>query len=172
MNLILGIDPGSRVSGYGLISAEKNTLTCVTYGAFRFPVKLPLHDRLCLFADNLEEILEKYKPNVMAVESVFTAKNVQSILKLGQIRGVSLMLGARNGLEIAEYSPASVKLAVVGYGRASKSQIQYMVQRTLKLHAIPSPEDAADALAIAICHHNSVRIQKRILRQNDRISLR
>ncbi len=159
---ILGIDPGSRQTGYGIVTTNGYDIVCEHYGCIRLPSVLPLPERLALFSSEFEIIIDKFHISTMAIETLFTAKNIQSVFKLGQVRGVAIMIASRRGLAVAEYSPASVKSAVVGYGRATKEQIQFMVQKLLKLPSIPKPQDAADALAIAICHLNTIKFQKRI----------
>jgi crossover junction endodeoxyribonuclease RuvC len=158
---VLGIDPGSRISGFGIVKTEAGKLSCIDCGVWRLNEKNPMPQRLVSFADHLEQLLQMHHIDVMAIEGIFTAKNIQSVLKLGQIRGVALMLGAKAGLVIAEYSPATVKQSVIGYGRASKEQVQYIVHKLLKMRTMPSPSDIADALAIAICHINMTRIESR-----------
>jgi crossover junction endodeoxyribonuclease RuvC len=159
---VIGIDPGSRFTGYGIVDARGSQLQCLQYGCIRLSPRVPIYQRLVEFAEKLEMIISKENVAVMAIESLFTAKNVQSILKLGQVRGVALLIAARKGLQISEYSPATVKQSIVGYGRASKEQVQYMVQKTLKLQTIPKPYDISDALAIAVCHMNLSRFNRRI----------
>jgi crossover junction endodeoxyribonuclease RuvC len=162
---VIGIDPGSRITGFGIITYLGRHFKVEDFGVIKLAPQLSLPERLVLFADKFENILDSFPISAVAVESIFIAKNVQSILKLGQIRGIALMLGARKGLDIAEYSPASVKLAIVGYGRASKEQIQFMVQKILHLPEIPQPADAADALAIALSHLILLTNQRRVLQR-------
>ncbi|MFQ5740343.1 MAG: crossover junction endodeoxyribonuclease RuvC [Acidobacteriota bacterium] len=152
--IIFGVDPGSRKTGYGVISAQANHFSCLGYGgivaATRRPTPLP--QRLKTIYGELKVLLRQHVPAAVVVEEVFHAVNVQTALKLGQARGVVLLAAAEMGVPLFEYSPLEVKKAVVGYGRAEKSQVQLMVQVLLKLKKPPEPHDAADALAIALCH--------------------
>jgi len=151
---ILGIDPGTRITGYGLIDQRGNRLTHVDNGAIytRSNDELPL--RLSQIYTGLMQAIETYSPDAMAIEKVFVAKNAGSALKLGQARGTAIVAGVNAGLPVFEYSALQVKSAVVGYGKAGKAQVQQMVKALLKLPEI-AQEDASDALAIAICHANS-----------------
>lgn len=155
--VILGIDPGTAITGFGLIAKEGNHLRQITFGVIRTSpdIKMPL--RLRKIHQELRLVIEEYRPDVMAVEQLFFNKNVRTALAVGQARGVVLMTGAEAGLEIIEYTPLQVKTAVVGYGRAEKVQVQEMVRMLLCLREIPKPDDAADALAIAICHAHSCK---------------
>ncbi len=153
--IIVGIDPGSLVTGYGVISVEGSRCRCVHYGVVRarssrFDDTFP--HRLKKIYSRLEQLLREYSPEVIAVEDVFYARNAQSALRLGHTRGVVLLAAAQSGVPLVEYSPLEVKKAVVGYGRADKQQVQLMVRRLLSLKQQPEPHDAADALAIALCH--------------------
>ena len=131
---------------------ENDRLVCVACGAIKVSPRDPMPARLSRIARGLEELIALHQPNRVAIEDVFYAVNVKSALKLGQVRGVAMLIAASAGLEVAEYSPLSIKSAVVGYGKAEKHQVQQMVARLLRLDEIPEPADAADALAIAICH--------------------
>jgi crossover junction endodeoxyribonuclease RuvC len=157
---ILGIDPGSDTTGYGLIDTDGRTHTLVKYGAIRATRGASFAERLLHIEEQLGQIIEKFKPDAVAIEEAFYAVNVKSALKLGHVRGVALLVAARAGLPIFEYSPLEVKSATVGYGRAEKHQVQQMVRVLLKLPKAPEPHDAADALAVAICHihHHSSRV--------------
>lgn len=153
--IIVGVDPGSRVTGFGVIRLEGNRLRSLDHGAIRTATLGPLApfpQRLSQIYQGLSHLLKCHNPDVMAVEEVFHALNVKSALQLGQTRGVVLLAAARLGLPVVEYSPLEVKKAVAGYGRADKRQIQMMVRMLLKLPETPQPHDAADALAIALCH--------------------
>lgn len=158
---ILGIDPGTRITGYGLIDQSGNLLTHVDNGAIytRSNDAIPL--RLSQIYTGLQQAIETYKPDTVAIEKVFVAKNAASALKLGQARGTAIVAGVNAGLPVFEYSALQVKSAVVGYGKAGKGQVQQMVKALLKLPEI-AQEDASDALAIAICHANSHVHLKRI----------
>jgi crossover junction endodeoxyribonuclease RuvC len=149
---ILGIDPGSGYTGYGIIDTDGSTHRAVLYGAIKTDTRRPFHERLLRIHVELSKILLREKADVMAIEEVFHATNVQSALRLGHARGIALLVAAQQGLGVCEYSPLEIKSAVVGYGRADKMQIQMMVRLLLNLPEIPSPDHAADALAVAICH--------------------
>ena len=154
---IIGIDPGSRRTGYGIVDMTGAKMNYVTSGIIRMP-KGTLPERLQLIFDGLSQLIEEYKPQVMGIEDVFLARNPSSALKLGQARGAAILSGTNAQLPVSEYSPRSIKLAVVGTGAADKKQVQMMVTSLLKLPGEPS-EDAADALAVAICHGHSMRTQ-------------
>ena len=159
---VLGFDPGSLKSGYGLVDEQQGQLTVVDYGVIRTVPDTPLAQRLLLISARLQELIARHAPDEVAVEDVFVAKNAQSSLKLGQARGAILLTVAQAGLPVAEYTPLEVKQSAVGYGRADKEQVQQMVKVLLRLKEIPTPDDAADALAIAICHHHSVKVRHQI----------
>ena len=150
MRVILGVDPGSRVTGYGLVQVQGRHISYLASGCIRVE-KLEMAQRLQTLYAELQTIISQYHPDFAAVEQVFVGRNESSALKLGQARGVALLALANAGLEIAEFSARSVKQAVAGSGAADKKQIQHMVTRLLKLDKTP-PSDAADALAIAMCH--------------------
>ncbi|MGD8400194.1 MAG: crossover junction endodeoxyribonuclease RuvC [Bacillota bacterium] len=153
--LILGIDPGTAIMGYGLIAQQGNRLKPVKYGVVRTEAARPLAARLHKIYRELEGLIAAYRPDALAVEELFFNKNTRTALAVGQARGVILLAAEQAGLEIAEYTPLQVKQGVVGYGRAEKLQIQEMVKMLLCLNELPKPDDAADALAIAICHAHS-----------------
>lgn len=153
--LILGIDPGIAILGFGVIKFEANKFTVIDYGAVTTEAGTPMSQRLTSIYNELTEIIEKYKPDVFAVEELFFNKNIKTALTVGHARGVAVLAGCKAGIPIYEYTPLQVKQAVVGYGRAEKSQIQQMVKILLNLREIPKPDDVADALAVAICHGNS-----------------
>ena len=156
---ILGIDPGSGATGYGLIETDGSKHRVILYGAIKTNPKQPFPERLLRIHRDLAGVLAREHADVMAIEEVFHASNVQSALRLGHARGIALLVAAQQGLEVFEYSPLEIKSAVVGYGRAEKAQVQTMVRLLLDLAEIPTPDDAADALAIAICHaHRMKRI--------------
>ncbi len=150
---ILGIDPGSRATGYGVIEKEGNRLHFVTCGVIRGKARQGFSERLKIIHDGICEIIENQSPLVAAVEDVFVAVNPRSALKLGHARGVALLAAMQNGLDVHDYTPRMIKQAVVGYGNADKQQVQQMVRVLLQLSSSPS-QDAADALAVAICHAN------------------
>ena len=151
---VLGIDCGGERTGYGVVEQDEASgeLRCVCSGAIRLSPRSPLPARLHRIYGELGRLIQEHRPEAAAIEDVFYALNAKSALKLGQVRGVAMLAAAAHGLAVAEYAPLSVKSAVVGYGRAEKRQVQQMVARLLRLPALPEPFDAADALAIAICH--------------------
>ena len=150
---VLGIDCGTEYTGYGVVEQSGDgRLLCHAVGAIRLHSRDPLPLRLHSIFSRLTELIQQHQPQDVAIEDVFYALNVKSALKLGQVRGVAMLAAASAGLPVAEYAPLSIKSAVVGYGRAEKSQVQQMVARLLCLPSLPQPSDAADALAIAICH--------------------
>ncbi|HSW40392.1 MAG TPA: crossover junction endodeoxyribonuclease RuvC [Acidobacteriota bacterium] len=166
---ILGIDPGSGATGYGLIDTDGTRHSVVLFGAIRTQSRRPFHERLHKIHRDLIDILSHEKADIMAVEDIFHAVNVQSALRLGHARGVALLAAAQFGLEVFEYSPLEIKSAVVGYGRAEKGQIQAMVRMLLGLAEIPSPDHAADALAVAICHaHRLKQVAPPTRRRNEK----
>ena len=150
--LILGIDPGIAIVGYGLIRYENNRFTPIDYGAIETKSTTPTVDRLIQVHEGLYEIVEKYHPDVAAIEELFFQHNQTTIINVAQARGALLMALARHRISIFEYTPMQVKQAVTGYGRAEKHQVMEMVKSLLQLKAVPKPDDTADALALAICH--------------------
>lgn len=160
---ILGIDPGSRATGYGFIEQQGNRLIHLDNGAIFTQSKAALAERLQKIYQELCRLIEEFQPEAVAVEQVFMARNPASALKLGHARGVALLAGINAGLPVAEYSALQVKSAVVGYGRAGKNQVQQMTRTLLNLPEI-AQEDAADALAVAICHAHSHHLAKQINR--------
>ncbi|HEX7975735.1 MAG TPA: crossover junction endodeoxyribonuclease RuvC [Anaerolineales bacterium] len=158
--LIIGIDPGTATTGYGLVREEEDgSLAVVDYGAILTAPDLPMPQRLLELYRRLRELLLLHRPQSGAVEKLFFQRNVRTAISVGQGRGVVLLALAEAGLPVVEYTPLEVKLAVAGYGGADKSQVQYMVKALLGLEDIPRPDDAADALAIAICHIHSYRLR-------------
>src|SRR5450432_1273212 len=159
---VLGIDCGTEYTGYGVVDLHADDrLTCVVCGAIRVSPRDPMATRLSRISIGLRDLISEHHPDRVALEDVFYAINVKSALKLGQVRGVAMLAAASAGLDVAEYSPLSIKSAVVGYGRAEKHQVQQMVTRLLNLNEIPEPADAADALAIAICHLHTAATHER-----------
>lgn len=158
--IILGIDPGIADTGYGVIRAEGNRLTCLAYGSIKTGAKLELISRLEILHNELDRIIKKYPPQSAAIEQLFFNKNVRTALIVGQARGVVLLTLKQNKLPIIEFTPSQVKQAVSAYGQASKLQVQKMVKLILNLKELPRPDDAADALAVAICALNSRLCQK------------
>jgi crossover junction endodeoxyribonuclease RuvC len=157
---VIGIDPGTAVTGYGVVDAEGNRLQAVTYGVIRTRSDLPVAARLEKIYHSLKKVMTEHQPQVASVEKLFVSKNPAMALAVGQARGASLLAAATMGLEVAEFTPLEVKQAVVGYGKADKSQVQQMVKVLLGLHEVPRPDDAADALAVAICRLHTSRIER------------
>jgi len=154
---ILGIDPGTRVTGFGLISVSGHTRTPLDFGAIRPPNDATSSRRYLIIFEAIENLIATHQVDVVSVESQFMQKNPMSAMKLGMARAMAILAAERAGIPIFEYAPRKAKQAVVGNGGASKQQVQKMVQLLLKLPELPTPEDAADALALALCHANSVR---------------
>ena len=153
--IIVGIDPGIAIVGYGVVEYVGNNFKVIDYGAITTPAKMEFPKRLKSVYDDLTMILEKYNPDVVAVEELFFNKNVKTAIMVGQARGVQVLAAMNKNLDIYEYTPLQVKQGVVGYGRAKKRQVQEMVKILLNLKDIPKPDDVADALAVAICHAHS-----------------
>lgn len=158
--IIMGIDPGTRITGYGIIATQDRTHTPLDFGCIRPPPALALEKRYLILFESLEALIAKYQPAYIAVETQFVKKNVQSAIKLGMARGMVLLAAAKNGAEVFEYAPKKAKQAVTGSGASSKEQVQKMMQLLLKLPQPPHPEDAADALALAICHAHALSFKK------------
>jgi crossover junction endodeoxyribonuclease RuvC len=156
--LVLGIDPGTAITGYGLVKGEDDDLSLVAYGAITTSSDWPLPERLQRIYRELTALIEDQQPTAAAVEELFFSKNVRTALSVGQARGVALLAAANAGLPIHEYTPLQVKQAITGYGRATKDQVQQMVRMLLALGSVPQPDDAADAIAVAICHIHSAKL--------------
>ena len=153
--LVLGIDPGIAITGYGLIqTGDRNNYQPVDFGVITTEPGLPDSERLAILFDALNDLLDNHKVETGAVEKIFFQKNVKTAFSVGQARGVTLLALSKNKIPISEYTPNEVKQTVCGYGNADKKQVQRMVQTLLALDDIPRPDDAADALAVAICHIN------------------
>ena len=152
--IILGIDPGSRTCGYGLLEINKNKIIAAGCGSINIKPSLNLSERLLFIYNELSSLIQKYKPTVAAVETIFFGKNIQSSFTLGHARGVILLALAENNITLKEYSPREIKQSVVGNGNASKKQVEFMVQSILNLKNQPVNNDAADALAAALCLFN------------------
>ena len=157
--IILGIDPGSRITGYGIIRKEGNRLVHIDNGAIFTDTAADFPGRLKRIFDGLAAVIVRYSPDEVAIEDIFFANNVQSALKLGQARGAAIVAAVNAGLSVSEYSALQVKQAVVGHGKAAKEQVQHMVKVLLGLKEIPQA-DASDALAVAICHANSSALKR------------
>ena len=155
---VLGLDPGSRITGFGVVDHDAGGSACVDYGTIRTPLGLPLPDRLALLAAGARDLIEHFHPDVLVVENAFLGPNVRTLAVIGQVRGALLAAGRLAGVPVREYGPREIKLSVVGTGAASKRQVQYMVRAALSLPVLPSPLDAADGLAAALCHvHRGLR---------------
>ena len=160
--VILGIDPGSGVTGYGVVKGSHDKAVLIDYGTIKVSYKKPLSLRLEEIYSGIIDVISRIKPDQLAIEEAFYSKNAKSALVMGQVRGVALLAGAQAKIPIAEYSPREVKSSIVGTGAASKTQVQYMVKNILQLKNLPEPEDASDALAIALCHLNKLNSKKRL----------
>lgn len=161
--LFIGIDPGTALTGFGLVRRRSDAaLELVDYGVIRTSSKQPMSRRLVKLHSELEVLLKRHQPDQAAVERLFFQKNVTTAISVGQARGVVLLALAEAGLAIEEYTPQDIKMAVTGYGAADKGQMQRMVQMLLTMDHLPKPDDAADALAVAICHAHSAALQARI----------
>jgi len=156
--IVLGIDPGTAITGYGVVSERDQQATAIAYGAITTASDLPLPDRLVAIHRELDQLIRQYRPDQAAIEQLFFNKNVRTALAVGHARGVVMLTLAQAGVPMVEYTPLEVKLAVSGNGRADKRQVQQMVTLLLNLDKIPKPDDAADALAIALCHLHSARL--------------
>ncbi len=158
--VILGIDPGTAITGYAVVSEEHAGLALRADGVIRTPADLPLSRRLLTIHRDLCSIIEQHRPTALAVEKVFFSKNVRTALAVGHARGVVLLSAAMYDLPVFEYGPNEVKQAISGYGGADKRQVQQMVTLLLNLEEVPQPDDAADAIAVAICHLHTARWQQ------------
>ena len=156
--IVLGIDPGTATTGYGLVREQERGPALVAYGVITTPAGMPMPQRLLLLYRGLRALLEEHKPDTGAVEKLFFQRNVTTAMAVGQARGIALMALAEAGLSVGEYTPMEIKQAISGYGGADKRQMQAMVQALLNLADVPRPDDAADALAVAICHMHAARL--------------
>ena len=152
---ILGIDPGVAIVGFGLIESDRGSMKMLQYGTVTTPAGLPLATRLVQIEDDIRALIDQLRPDEIAIEELFFSKNITTGIAVAHARGVVLCTAERQGVPIFEYTPMQVKQAVVGYGLAEKKQVMDMTRRLLKLKGVPKPDDAADALAIAICHARS-----------------
>lgn len=155
---VLGIDPGSNITGYGIVEKEGSSLRHIENGAYQVRKNGSFADRLLQIYEKLAEVIQEFRPEIVAVERVFVSKNAASALKLGESRGVAILAASQSALPVHEYTTREVKQAMTGYGQASKGQIQKMVQQILRLPEVAS-EDASDALAVALCHLQSARLK-------------
>ncbi|MFC1617958.1 crossover junction endodeoxyribonuclease RuvC [Patescibacteria group bacterium] len=161
MRKILAIDPGTATTGYAILKTadkQREKPRIVTYGCITTRAKTPAAKRLQTIAQDLRQLIKEHQPNELAVEKLFFAKNVTTGMAVGQARGVILLAGAEADLAITEYTPLQIKQAITGYGQASKQQIQAMIKNIFKLADIPKPDDAADAIAIGLCHWQTVKL--------------
>lgn len=156
--IVLGIDPGSRVTGYGVVEKQRNHMIALLQGEIRPSRQESMSSFMVAMYNQLLQVIDRMKPDAMAIEDTFYGKNVKSLIKQSHVRGVAILAGAMRQVPVFEYSPLEVKQAVVGYGRAEKSQVQKMVTTILQLSTMP-PADASDALAVAICHINFLKVQ-------------
>ena len=158
IHTILGIDPGTRVTGYGIIQTDLTSFTLIDYGAIRPPSKYPLYQRQLIIHEGIAHLIETYPIDALSIETQYVSKNIQSTLKLGMAKGVAILAATKQGIAIFEYAPKKAKIAVAGTGNATKKQVGKMVQLLLNLPEVPEPEDAADALALAFCHSHHIQI--------------
>ena len=156
--LVLGIDPGTAITGYGLVREDEQGLTLVDYGVITTPAGQPLPERLQAIYQGLAAVVREFQPQQAAVEELFFSRNARTALSVGHARGVTLLALADAGLVIHEYKPLEIKQAITGYGGADKQQVQEMVRLLLNLDHVPQPDDAADAVAVAVCHLHSARM--------------
>lgn len=161
---VLGIDPGSQTTGWGIVEGDGRKYSLVDFGSIRAPASLRFPTRLLKMCTGIEGVIAKHQPDACALEDAFLATNVKVSMKLGQVRGVVLLVAERAALDIHEYSPRLIKQTVVGYGNAEKHQVQEMVRLLLTLKSIPTPHDAADALAVAICHFHHAQFAQKLAR--------
>lgn len=159
---VMGVDPGTETTGYGVIDSDGSHHKLIEYAGIRAPARFAFAERLLIIAQKLEEVIERLRPHAFSVEETFYAANVKTALKLGHVRGVVLVCAARAGVPVFEYSPLEIKSDLVGYGRAEKQQVQHMVRIVLGMKELPEPLDASDALAAAICHIHRASTERRL----------
>lgn len=153
---VIGIDPGTAIVGYGIIDFEKNKYSTVKYGVIRTDKNLLMEERLLIIYQELSILFDEYKPEYIAIEDLFYFKNNKTVISVAQARGIVLLVAQQRGIKISNYTPLQVKIGITGYGKADKKQVQMMIQKFLNLEEIPKPDDAADALAIAFTHINTL----------------
>lgn len=158
--IVLGIDPGTIAMGYGLIRCDGNDSVYIDCGVITTSSRSPIGERLCFLYKNLIDIIENYKPDIVAVEQPFVSKNVKSAFAIGRAQAIAILAAANNNLSAYEYTPAQIKQRVASYGASSKEQMQEMVRLQLGLATVPQPHDAADALAVALCHIGESHISR------------
>lgn len=161
--IILGIDPGIAIVGYGVIQCKGNHFKTIDYGCITTDSSLLFPERLKIVYNEIIKIIDKYKPEDLAIEELFFNKNAKTAIKVGQARGVEILAAVNRNMDVYEYTPLQIKQAIVGYGRAEKHQVQEMVKVLLNLKEIPKPDDVADALAVAICHGSSLKFKENFL---------
>lgn len=159
---VLGIDCGSRATGFGIIESDEEKHRVVTFGVIQFHPQDAFSQRLVKIHTEIQKLILSYSPQAAAVEDQFYLSNFKSVMKLGQVKGVAIFAAAGCGIPVFEYSPLEIKSAVTGYGRAEKHQVQVMVKNILKLETLPQPDDAADALALAICHIHTTATRRKV----------
>jgi len=162
---VLGIDPSMVTMGYGVIESRNDDIALVDYGALTSPIRSPVGERLSYLYDKLQEIVSRHQPNAVAIEQPFVSKNVKSALAIGRAQAIAILAAANQGIPAYEYTPAQVKQRVANYGASSKEQIQEMVRLQLGLSQVPQPSDAADALAVAICHLREIHLSELLAQQ-------
>lgn len=155
MERVLGIDPGTAIVGWGIVEGEGQDLRLLTYGVLRTPAHMPLAERVHSIYDGIRQLLDDYQPNAVGIEQLFFARNVTTALPVAHARGVMLLAVQQAGIPLREFTPMEIKQAVTGYGNADKHQMQQMVRLLLGLDTIPRPDDAADAVAVALCYHQT-----------------
>jgi crossover junction endodeoxyribonuclease RuvC len=161
--ITVGIDPGTGTTGYGVVAlTHEGEFVLLACGVIRTPPRAPMHLRLLELFNDLRDLIDEFRPQALAVEKLFFGRNVTTAISVGQARGIVLLIAALAHLEVAEFTPAEVKQAIAGYGNAEKRQVQEMVQRILELAEIPRPDDAADGVAIAVCHLQSLTYRRRL----------
>jgi crossover junction endodeoxyribonuclease RuvC len=166
--IILGIDPGTVTTGYGVIETEDDEATCVECGALTAPERSPIGERLSYIYQRLLEVVARFRPDVIAIESPFVAKNVRSAIAIGQAQAIAMLAAAGEKIATRQYSPAEVKQRVTDYGASSKEQVQEMVKIQLGLKEAPHPSDAADALAVALCHLRQMHLDEMLISEEKR----
>lgn len=157
---ILGIDPGLKITGFGIIEVNGRNLKCVAFGGIPANPKATFAEKLLAINEGVNKVIRQYRPDYCAAEDIYFHQNKKTAIVMGHARAVAILAAARNQVPVFEYSPREVKMSIVGNGNASKSQVQAMVKNILGLSEIPRPEDAADALAVALCHHHRMKFQK------------
>jgi crossover junction endodeoxyribonuclease RuvC len=162
---VLGIDPGTLVMGYGVIDDNEDSLTALAYGAINAPSRSPMGERLYYIYKHLLKLVKLHHPDVAAIEQPFVAKNVKSALAIGRSQAIAILAAASQGIPVYEYSPAQIKQQVSNYGASTKEQVQEMIKLQLGLSSVPEPNDASDALAVALCHLSQIRFTKLLERE-------